>query len=107
MPRTYVRMFVVTALALMSGATRVSAQASTPEQIAFFEQKIRPVLVESCYQCHSAEAKANKKLKGSLYLDTREGVLKGGATGPAIVAGQSAKSLLMKAIRWEDADMQM
>jgi hypothetical protein len=107
MPKSCFRTLIVAALALAASATLCSAQTSTPEQIAFFEQKIRPVLVESCYQCHSAQAKLDKKLKGSLYLDTRDAVLKGGDTGPAIVPGQSVKSLLMKAIRWEDADIEM
>ncbi|HEX8916200.1 MAG TPA: PSD1 and planctomycete cytochrome C domain-containing protein, partial [Humisphaera sp.] len=90
-------------------APAAAAPATQPsaEQVAFFEHKIRPVLVESCYQCHSAQAKENNKLKGGLYLDTREGLLKGGDTGPAIVPGQSAKSLLMKAIRWEDSGLEM
>lgn len=107
MPQTRFRTFILSALVLAASTTLARAQTSIAEQTAFFEQKIRPVLVESCYQCHSAEAQTNKKLKGSLYLDTREGVLKGGDTSPAILPGQSAKSLLMKAIRWEDADLQM
>jgi len=81
--------------------------ALSPEHLAFFEQKIRPVLTEHCYQCHSAEAKQNKKLKGGLYLDSRAGLLTGGDTGPAIVAGKSDKSLLMTAIRWQDTDIEM
>ncbi len=47
-----------------------SAFAADPAGIAFFEQKVRPVLVEHCYSCHSAEA---KKLKGNLYLDSKAG----------------------------------
>src|SRR5581483_1671666 len=54
------------------------------QDFEFFEQRIRPVLVESCYQCHSA---GSEKVKGGLLLDTREGMLKGGDTGPAIVPG--------------------
>ncbi|WP_439621673.1 PSD1 and planctomycete cytochrome C domain-containing protein [Gemmata sp.] len=80
------------------------AEKPTPEQLAFFEKKIRPVLVESCYKCHSAEA---EKLKGELSLDTREGVRKGGATGPSIVPGNPEKSLLIKGIRHKDADTAM
>jgi hypothetical protein len=59
--------------------------------VEFFEQKIRPVLVEHCYKCHSAES---EKLKGGLRLDSREGMLKGGETGPAIVPGAPDRSLL-------------
>ncbi|QOV90380.1 PSD1 and planctomycete cytochrome C domain-containing protein [Humisphaera borealis] len=93
--------------ALVRHATASDQSLPTPEQTAFFEQKIRPVLVESCYQCHSAAAVTNKKLKGGLYVDSREGLLKGGDTGPAIVPGQSAKSLLIKAMKWDDDNLQM
>src|SRR5207253_728699 len=68
----------------------------TPEQLAFFEKKIRPVLVEKCYSCHGADA---EKIKGGLTLDTRAGLRKGGDTGAAIVAGNPERSLLIKALR--------
>src|SRR2546429_9821 len=63
--------------------------AADPDGVSFFEKKIRPVLVEYCYKCHSAEAQAKKKLRGALRLDTREGLLVGGDTGPAIVPGKA------------------
>ncbi len=69
----------------------------------FFEKQIRPILVERCYECHSAE----KKTKGGLALDTRAATLKGGDTGPAIVAGDPAKSLLIEAVRYHNRDLQM
>src|SRR4051812_6223145 len=50
----------------------------TPEQSEFFEKKIRPILVENCYKCHSHDS---EKVKGGLLLDTRDGLLKGGDTG--------------------------
>ncbi len=81
-----------------------SATAITPEQSTFFEAKIRPVLAEKCYTCHSAEA---EKVKGELLLDTREGTLKGGENGPAVVPGDLDKSLLISAMRWHDADTGM
>jgi len=62
----------------------------------FFEKHIRPVLVDRCYKCHSAQA---KKLKGGLRLDTREGLRKGGASGDAIQPGNAAESLLIQALR--------
>src|SRR5687767_4385788 len=71
----------------------------SPEGVAFFEQKVRPLLIKHCYSCHSAEA---KKLKGELLLDTRAGVLKGGTSGPAVVAGDPGKSLLVKLVRHAD-----
>jgi cytochrome c553 len=72
------------------------AEKPTADQLAFFEKKIRPVLAGQCYQCHSEEA---KKEKGSLLLDTRDGIRNGGDTGPAVVPGDPAKSLLLKAIK--------
>lgn len=71
---------------------------------SFFETRIRPVLVNKCYECHSAGA---KKLRGGLYLDTREGSRKGGETGPAVVPGNLDASLIIKAICYTDKDMQM
>ncbi|MBT6153300.1 MAG: DUF1549 domain-containing protein, partial [Planctomycetaceae bacterium] len=73
--------------------------------IAFFEKKIRPVLVEHCYQCHSADAQKNRKLKGELLLDTRAGLLKGGESGAAIVPGKIDEGLLLSALRFEDLEM--
>jgi hypothetical protein len=65
--------------------------------IDFFENKIRPVLVENCYKCHSA----NTKTKGGLALDSRDSVLRGGDTGPAIVPGKPNESLLLNAIKYD------
>ena len=76
----------------------------TPEQLAFFESKIRPVLVTSCYKCHSA---SSEKIKGGLLLDTREGIRKGGDTGAAVVPGNLEESVLVQAIRFQDDDLQM
>ena len=80
------------------------AAAPSPSQLQFFESKIRPVLVNNCYKCHSQQA---EKVKAGLLLDTREAVLKGGDSGPAIVPGDPDKSLLIKAIRYTDPDLQM
>jgi len=68
----------------------------------FFEKKIRPVLVQHYYVCHSAEA---KKTKGGLALDTRDGLRDGGETGPAVVPGDVAKSILIKALRHDGPKM--
>ncbi len=70
--------------------------------INFFENKIRPVLAANCYKCHSADA---KKVKAGLLLDTRDGIRKGGETGPAIVPGDVKKSLLLSAIRHDELEM--
>ena len=81
----------------------LSASPLLGEDTAFFESKIRPILVERCYECHSAD----KKQKANLLLDTKEGPLKGGDTGPAVVPGDPAKSLLIQAVKWSDDDLQM
>jgi len=75
-----------------------------PEHVEFFEAKIRPILVDSCYKCHSAEA---GKSKGDLLLDTRDSLRKGGASGAVIVPGDPSKSLLLEAVHYKDPDLQM
>ncbi|MEC9031009.1 MAG: DUF1549 domain-containing protein [Planctomycetota bacterium] len=70
--------------------------------IELFEKKIRPVLVESCYKCHSA---GSKKLKGKLRLDSREGWLKGGESGAAISPGKPGESLALSALRYDELKM--
>jgi hypothetical protein len=79
---------------------------STPAQdFEFFEKKIRPVLVEHCYRCHSHEA---EKIKGELFLDSKEGMLKGGSSGkPAIVPDEPEASKLIEAIRYSNSELQM
>ena len=72
-----------------------------PAAVEFFENKIRPVLAESCYSCHSQKS---EKVKAGLFLDSKDGLLKGGDNGPAIVPGDPDKSLLIKAIRYTDAN---
>ena len=76
----------------------------TPAQQDFFENKIRPVLADNCYKCHSTTA---ERIKGGLLVDSREGLLKGGDSGKAIVPGDPDGSLLIKAIRYTDPDLQM
>ncbi len=78
--------------------------ASAGGDPAFFEAKIRPVLVKHCYECHSAES---GKSKGGLMLDTKHGIREGGETGPAVVPGDAAKSLLLTAIKHSDPDLEM
>jgi len=70
----------------------------------FFETRVEPVLSESCYKCHSHQA---DRIKGKLMLDSRDGLLIGGNTGPAIVPGKPDDSLLIEAIRYADQDLQM
>src|ERR1043166_4695501 len=87
------------ALLLAGSGSRSAAAEATSEQLEFFETKIRPLFVEHCFKCHSQKA---EKLKGNLRLDTPEGVLHGGSTGPAIVPGDPNASLLIKAVRYAD-----
>ena len=88
-------------LAHLAAATSIYAD----EGIDFFEQNIRPVLVDRCYSCHSANAAAKKNLKGGLLLDTRETLRMGGESGPAIIPGKPRESLLIAAIRHESLEM--
>jgi hypothetical protein len=78
--------------------------ALPPEHVEFFESKVRPLLAEHCYACHSA---AQGKSKGGLQLDTREALRRGGASGAAIVAGDATKGLLLEAVRYKNDDLLM
>ena len=73
------------------------------DDTAFFESKVRPLLIQRCYECHSHD----KKIKGGLALDSKPGWQTGGEHGPAIVPGDVGKSLLITAIRYTDSDLQM
>ncbi|HEX5219857.1 MAG TPA: PSD1 and planctomycete cytochrome C domain-containing protein [Verrucomicrobiae bacterium] len=75
----------------------------TAERIEFFEAKIRPLFADNCYPCHSAK----QKIKGDLRLDVPAKILTGGHSGPAIVPGDADASLLIKAVRYADEDLQM
>ena len=93
-----------TALALLLALPALAADP-TPEQTAFFEKNIRPVLADACYKCHSAEA---QKRKGGLTLDTREATLRGGESGKAgVVPGKPMASSIYEAMTWANEDMQM
>lgn len=72
-------------------------------KVEFFEKKIRPILVDNCYSCHSADTKPS----GGLRVDDRNGLLMGGNTGPAVVAGSPDKSLLLDRIRHTDPKRKM
>jgi hypothetical protein len=94
---------ILAAASVVSG--RLSARAADdPAGIEFFEKKVRPVLIDHCYPCHSAKS---EKVRGGLLLDTRDGLRKGGETGPAIVPGDPEKSLLISAVRYKNADLRM
>ena len=89
---------------LVFSAGNLFCATITSEQRQFFESEIRPVLAENCYNCHSTKA---KKLKGGLFLDHGSTILSGGDSGPALVAGDLDKSLLIEAVRYKDPDSAM
>ncbi|MCE9632290.1 MAG: DUF1553 domain-containing protein [Planctomycetia bacterium] len=84
-----------------SGLAEPSDDSFSPEQIAFFESKIRPIFVEHCWKCHAADE------KGSLRLDSRDTALAGGDSGPAIVPGKPDESLMVTAVRYTDPSYHM
>jgi hypothetical protein len=81
-----------------------SGIAAADDGIAFFESKIRPVLVERCYKCHSNQPRAPK---GGLRVDSREALLRGGDSGPAVVPGKPEGSLLFQAICYDGDAVEM
>jgi hypothetical protein len=74
------------------------------DDLAFFEKRIRPLLVEKCYECHSADS---EQPEGELLLDSRAMARRGGGRGPAIVPGDLGRSLLITAVRFDDEELQM
>ncbi|QDU92452.1 PSD1 and planctomycete cytochrome C domain-containing protein [Lignipirellula cremea] len=94
--------WLMAAASLICLPTRLLADDPDAKGIEFFENNIRPVLVQQCYKCHSTDA---GKVKGGLLLDTRDGVRQGGETGHAVVPSQPAESLILSALRHEDFEM--
>ena len=88
--------------AFLCWSVTLFAHANEAEKIEFFEKKIRPVLVERCYKCHSAES---DKAEGGLRLDTRAAIRQGGESGRAVVPGEPAASLILEALRHESFEM--
>src|SRR6478735_3738736 len=78
------------------GKEQPAETTATPEQEAFFEKKIRPILVSRCLECHG-----EKKQEGGLRLDSRAGVLKGSDSGPSVVAGKPGESRLVEVIGYQ------
>ena len=97
-----VLLLLITGILAADGVAQ--SAADDPAALEFFEKKVRPVLVERCHSCHSSSA---AKLKGGLRLDTLEAVLKGGDTGPALVPGKPAQSLLIEAVSYANIDLRM
>jgi hypothetical protein len=80
------------------------ATEPTSEQLAFFENKIRPLLVDHCYDCHSADA---GELGGGLLLDSRKGIVVGGETEPPVIPNDPNQSLLIRAVTHRDTTLRM
>jgi Protein of unknown function (DUF1553)/Protein of unknown function (DUF1549)/Planctomycete cytochrome C len=97
--RTFLSL-VLTLAVIQTGTAAPSGEAG----VEFFEKKIRPVLVQHCYSCHATDA---PKKRGGLLLDSRDGLRKGGDTGPALVAGKPDESLLIKAVRFKEESFKM
>ncbi len=81
-----------------------SLETYDADQVAFFEKRIRPVLIEHCYECHSEGA---EELGGDLLVDSRGMLRQGGANGPAVVPHNLKDSLLLTAMRYDDETLQM
>ncbi|MFO1062752.1 MAG: PSD1 and planctomycete cytochrome C domain-containing protein [Pirellulales bacterium] len=79
-----------------------AASALDPAKVEFFEKHVRPVLIEHCYSCHAAGAAS---VEGELLLDTQAGLLRGGASGKAVVPGEPQASLLLKAVKYDGLEM--
>ncbi len=89
-------------LARAQGAFAAEATKPDAAGIEFFEKSVRPILVKHCYECHAGEEK-----NGGLLVDSREGLLTGGDSGPAILPGNLEKSRLIEAVRYKNSDLQM
>src|ERR1041385_4012051 len=87
------------ALLLAFAANAGPGTGQTPEQTAFFEKNIRPLLAQRCYACH---ADKNKVMQGGLALDSTAGWQHGGSRGAALKPGDTENSLLLKAVRYKD-----
>ncbi len=98
--------FVVAILAvgLLTDVCLANQTQETEANVAYFEKHIRPLMVQHCYQCHSAKS---KEPDGKLLLDSRSGWLEGGENGPSVVPGEVDSSLLIRAVRYADPDLQM
>ncbi len=90
--------------ALAGNVLAGAAPRPAPAGVKFYVEYVRPVLAANCYRCHSHSA---RKAKGGLMVDSRQGLLQGGDSGPALVPGAPDKSLLLRAVRHADAGLHM
>jgi hypothetical protein len=101
------RLIAAFSLALIATTPVIVAAQETPRPdpaaIEFFEKKVRPILVDNCYNCHSA----NTNARGELRVDDRNGLVHGGNSGAAVVPGQPENSLLIKAVSYTEGSLKM
>lgn len=90
--------------AVPSSGDALFANSPNPDQLDFFEKRIRPLLVNNCYECHSAGA---KKIGGGLLLDSRIAIRKGGDSGPAVIPRHPESSLLVEAVKHARPELTM
>jgi len=103
--RSHRRQLAIAAATIVLSAALSPRQtiAAPPDSIDFFEQRIRPVLIEHCYQCHAADTEQ----QGGLSLDSKSGWQIGGDSGPAIIPGDAAASRLLRVMAYQDAELEM
>ncbi|RXK53881.1 DUF1553 domain-containing protein [Oleiharenicola lentus] len=102
---TTLHLLLAAGASLLTASSALAAEpALAKADLDFFESKVRPVLSEHCYKCHSHTA---DKIKAGLLLDSRDALLHGGNSGPAVIPGKPDESLLIQAIRYTDEDLQM
>src|SRR4051812_48832851 len=96
----FISLLLVTTL--LAGASTARGQAAQDDPETFFELKIRPVLAGTCFKCHGGQ-----KTSSGLRVDSRDALVRGGETGPAVVPGKPDESLLVQAVRYTDEDLRM
>jgi len=84
---------------------KVMMAKATPDQVSFFESKVRPLLADNCFRCHGGDS--NKKPKAGLDLTSLEGLLRGGESGSALVPNELEKSRIIEAVRYRNENMSM
>ena len=96
------RWFLIALLGVLPVVPAAAADpAFTPDQLAFYEKEVLPVLAANCLKCHGNDP---KKLKAGFALTSRAAILKGGDTGPAVELGKVEESLIVKAVRYKNED---
>src|SRR5579884_4291161 len=95
--------WVLSHVAVTKAQVAADGSALTPAQLEFFEKSIRPVLANSCYECHSAQGRS----AGQLQLDSREAILAGGRSGPAMIPGDAEGSMLVQRVLLVDPEHRM